>query len=72
MAQPIFSIIFQLLLVVCYVMDMHQPVSHSAVIPIPNNTKLNLSSSCNYRAIALSSILVKSLINQLCLYNLSN
>ena len=39
---------------------------HAAVIPIPKNTKQNLSSSCNYRAIALSSILVKSWIKQLC------
>ena len=34
---------------------------HAAVIPIPKNTKLNLSSSCNYRAIALSSIFSKIL-----------
>ena len=46
-----------LLLIVCYVMDMHPPVFfHAAVIPIPKNTTLNLSSSCNYRTIALSSI----------------
>ena len=32
---------------------------HAAVIPIPKNTKLNLSISCNYRSIALSSILGK-------------
>ena len=29
---------------------------HAAVIPIPKNAKLNLSSTCNYRAIALSII----------------
>ena len=29
---------------------------HAAFIPIPKNAKLNLSSTCNYRAIALSSI----------------
>ena len=29
---------------------------HAAIKPIPNNTKLNLSSPCYYRAIALSSI----------------
>ena len=34
---------------------------HAAVIPIPRNTKLNLSSSCNYRAIALSSSFSKIL-----------
>ena len=45
-AQPIFSIVFQLLLIICYVMDMHPSVVlHAAVIPIPKNTKLNLSSS---------------------------
>ena len=32
---------------------------HAAVIPIPKNAKLNLSSTCNYRAIALSSIFSK-------------
>ena len=32
---------------------------HAAVIPIPKNTKPNLSSSCSYRAIALSSIFSK-------------
>ena len=43
-------------------MDMHPPVFlHGAVIPMPKNTKLNLSSSCNYRAIALSSIFNKIL-----------
>ena len=57
MAQAIYYIVFQLLLIVCYVMDMHPPFFlHAAVIPIPKNTKLNLSRSCNYRAIALSSI----------------
>ena len=63
MAQVIFPIVFQLLFIVCYVMDMHAPTSylHAAVIPIPKNTKLNLSSSCNYRAIELSSIFSKIL-----------
>ena len=57
MTHPFYFIVFQLLVIVCYVMDMHPPVFlHAAVIPIPKNTKLNLSSSCNYRAIALSSI----------------
>ena len=43
-------------------MDMHPPVFlHAAVIPIPNNAKLNLSSICNYRAIVLSSIFSKIL-----------
>ena len=34
---------------------------HAAVIPIPKNANLNLSSTCNYRAIALSSIFSKIL-----------
>ena len=34
---------------------------HAAVIPIPKNAKLNLSSTCNYRDIALSSIFCKIL-----------
>ena len=34
---------------------------HAAVIPIPKNVKLNMSSTCNYRAIALSSIFSKIL-----------
>ena len=34
---------------------------HTAVIPIPNNAILNLSNTCNYRAIALSSIFSKIL-----------
>ena len=34
---------------------------HAAVIPIPKNAKLKLSSTCNYRAIALSSIFRKNL-----------
>ena len=58
----------------CMLCHGYAPTSfflHGAVLPIPKNTKLNLSSSCNYRAIALSSIfLVKSWIKQLCLYNL--
>ena len=37
----------------------HQFFLHGAVIPIPKNTKLNLVSSCKYRAIALSSIFSK-------------
>ena len=62
MAHPICSIVFQLLLIVCYVMDMHPPVFlHAAIILIPKNTKLNLSNSWNYRAIALSSIFSKIL-----------
>ena len=36
-------------------------VLHAAVIPIPKNAKLNLSSTQNYRAIALSSIFRKIL-----------
>ena len=43
-------------------MDMYPPVFlHATVIPIPRNIKLNLSSSCNYRAIILSSIFRKIL-----------
>ena len=63
MAQVIFSIVFQLLLIVCYVdMDMLLPVFlNAAVIPIPKKAKLNLSSTCNYRTIALSSIFSKIL-----------
>ena len=34
---------------------------HATVIPIPKNIKLNLSRSCNYRAIILSSIFSKIL-----------
>ena len=57
MAHLFYFIVFPLLLIVCYVMDMHPTFFlHVAVIPIPKNTKLNLSSSCNYRVIALSSI----------------
>ena len=56
------SLLFQLLLIVCYVMDMHPPVFlHGAVIPITKNTKLNLSSSSTFS---------KTWIKQLCLYNL--
>ena len=64
MAQAMCFIVFQLLLIVCYLMDMHAPISfflHAAVIPIPKNTKLNLSTTCNYRAIALSSMFSKIL-----------
>ena len=63
MAQVIFSIVFQLLLIVCYVMDIiiYTSFVHADVIPIPKNAKLNLSSTCNYRAIALSSIFSKIL-----------
>ena len=39
----------------------HQVFLHGAVIPIPKNTERNLSSSCNYRAIALTSIFSKIL-----------
>ena len=51
MAQVIFPIVFQLLLIVCYVMDMHPSVFlHAAVIPIPKNAKfvqhMQLSSHC--------------------------
>ena len=43
-------------------MDMNPPVIlHGAVIPIPKDTTSNLSISCNYRAIALSSIFSKIL-----------
>ena len=43
-------------------MDMHLPVfACCCYIPIPRNTKLNLSSTCNYRTIALSSIFRKIL-----------
>ena len=66
MAHPFYFILFQLLLIVCYVMDMHPPgFFHAAVIPIPKYAKLYLSSSCNYRAI-IEYFLVKSLIKQLC------
>ena len=60
MAQAIFSIVFQLLLIVCH---GYSPTSflHAAVIPIPKNAELNFSSTCNYRAIALSSIFSKIL-----------
>ena len=62
MAHPFYFIVFHVLLIVCYVIDMHAPVFlHGAVIPIPKNTKLNLYISCNYRAIALSSIFSKIL-----------
>ena len=51
-----------LLLLVCYLMNMRPPVFlYAAGIPIPKNTNLNLSSSCNYRALALSSIFSKIL-----------
>ena len=42
----------------CMLCHGYAPTSflHVAVIPIPKNTNLNLSSSYNYRAIALSSI----------------
>ena len=73
MAHPFYFIVLQLLLIVmlCHG-NAPTRVLHAAVIPIPKNTKLNLSSSCNYRAIALSSIfLVKSWIKQLCLYSMS-
>ena len=47
----------------CMLCHGYAPTScfHAAVIPIPKNTKLNLSSTCNYRAIALSSIFSKIL-----------
>ena len=46
MVHATFSIVFHLLLILCY----------AAVIPIHKNIKLNLSSSINYRDIALTSI----------------
>ena len=62
MAHPFYFIVFQVLLIVCYVMDMHPPVFlHGVVIPIPKSIKLSLSSSCNYRVIVLSSIFSKIL-----------
>ena len=61
MAHAILYIVFLLLLIICYVVDMHPSFLHAVVIPIPKNTKLNLSSTCNYRAIALSSIFSKIL-----------
>ena len=47
----------------CVLCHGYAPTSflHAAVIPIPKNAKLNLSSTCNYRAIALSSIFSKIL-----------
>ena len=47
----------------CMLCHGYAPTSflHAAVIPIPKNAKLNLSSTCNYRAIALSSIFSKIL-----------
>ena len=43
-------------------MDMPPPVFlHAAIIPTLKNTKLTLSSTCNYRGIALSSIFGKIL-----------
>ena len=51
-----------LLLIVWYGMDMHPPfVWHAAVMLIPKNAKLNLSSTSNYRVIALSCIFSKIL-----------
>ena len=47
----------------CMLCHGYAPTSflQAAVIPIPKNAKLNLSSTCNYRAIALSSIFSKIL-----------
>ena len=47
----------------CMLCHGYAPTSflHAAVIPIPKNDKLNLSSTYNYRAIALSSIFSKIL-----------
>ena len=47
----------------CMLCHGYAPISflHAAVIPIPKNTKLNLSSTFNYRAIALSNISSKIL-----------
>ena len=54
------SLLFQCILCIikCMLCHGYAPTSflHGKVIPIPKNTKLNLSSSCNYRPIALSSI----------------
>ena len=59
------SLLFHCISVIinCMLCHGYAPTSflHAAVIPIPKNTKLNLSSSCNYRAIALSSIFSKIL-----------
>ena len=47
----------------CMLCHGYAPTSflHAAVIPILKNAKLDLSSTCNYRAIALSSIFSKNL-----------
>ena len=47
----------------CMLCHGYSPTSflYAVVIPIPTNTKLNLSSTCNYRAIALSNIFSKIL-----------
>ena len=47
----------------CMLCHGYAPTSflHAAVVPIHKNAKLNLSSTCNYRSIALSSIFSKIL-----------
>ena len=64
MAHPIYFIVFQLLLIVCYVMDMHPPVFTCCSYTHSKNTKLKLSSSLYYRAIALSSIFICKILDK--------
>ena len=49
----------------CHGYDAPTSILHAAVIPIPKNAKLNLSSTCNYRAIALSSIFFSKILDKI-------
>ena len=63
MAQVIFSIVFQLLLIVCYVMDIHLPVFlHAAVIPVPKNAKQICPTHAIIEPLHYQAFLVKSWI----------
>ena len=60
------SFLFHCILVIINCMMLYHGYSptrilHATVIPIPKNTKLNLSNSYNYKTIAISNILNKIL-----------